>query len=269
MKLHKWMTVGLVAASVGVMSVGSGWAQPQPNHRDDDDNRGVATHRQGFRLVDPRGQQVNDNQAQFRFVIPGVGQSGTYYTNQNSHYYTPVQPPRRSGRSPGVQNPVKLEFGAFRHHEELAARLETLTRELCLDLHHNYQGNRGFDDVYGEAYRLMQAAKSLHSNEHRGDHKAMQRIAPRFDSLFHHVQRELHGWRSGDHRNIGQMNTHARMEEMEAVIHHLMYDLGVKPDHDHDHHDGDRNDRNDRDRNDRDRNDRDDRNDLGPKRQRP
>ena len=32
-------------------------------------------------------------------------------------------------------------------------------------------------------------------------------------------------------RNVGQLSLPAKMEEMEAVINYLMFDLGVKPDH--------------------------------------
>lgn len=235
----RWMTIGLVAASVGALCAVPGWAQPQRQTRDDDGHQyGVATHRKGFRLVDPRGQQVGDNYTQYRFVVPSFGQVGTFYTYKNTQYYTPYQAQQPAGRPLPVQSPEALEFGQFKHHDQLAVRLVALTKDLCLDLHHNYQENQGFDETYGEAYQLLQTARFLHGKEHQGDHQAMQRVLPELDGLFHHVQADIQSWRSMDRRNVGQLSLPAKMEEMEAVIHHLMFDMGVKPAHDHEHGEG-------------------------------
>lgn len=237
MSLNRWMTVGIVATSVCIAGIGSSWAQPQPRQRDDDDHRGVATYRKDFRLVDPRGQQVRDNYTRFRFVVPGIGQVGTFYTHENTHYYTPYQASGGPGRPQSAQRPVAIQFGSFRYHEELTDRLVALTKDLCLEMHHNYRDNRGFNRTYAKAYELMETAKFLNNREQRGDHRAMQRSSPKLDSLFHDVESDVRDWRSSERRSFGRMSLPARMEEMEAVIHHLLFDLGVKPDHNpgHDH----------------------------------
>ncbi|MDP1796987.1 MAG: hypothetical protein Q8K78_05880 [Planctomycetaceae bacterium] len=131
-----------------------------------------------------------------------------------------------------VPRPEPVKFGGFQKHEELAERLEMLANQLCLDLHANYQDNPEFDEVYGTAYKLLQAAKYVHGKEHAGDKAAIQRSVNSIDEAFHHVQRDIRDWRSANRRQVGQMNLAAKTEEFEAVLHHLMFEIGVKPSHD-------------------------------------
>lgn len=210
---------------------------------------GVVTHRSGFQLFNPHGIRVVDHHDDYRYVVPSSVHHGAFYTHEDIHYYTPpvtrvvVQQSQFFPQQPQqfVQNvvpaapppqPVTLKFGSFQHHEQLAERLEAMANQLCLDLHYNYQHNPGYAEAYREAYKLLQAAKYLHGRDHQGDHGALQRSGNGIDELFHHVQGEVRGWRSGNQRQVGQFSLAAKTEEMEAVIHHLLFDIGVKPAHD-------------------------------------
>lgn len=198
-------------------------------------HRGVAKHRAGIQLYSPLGVRVTEHQDHYRYVVPSRGRYGAYYTHENARYYTPP-----GGRVVGQQpqaapRPVAVKFGGYQHHEELAERLETLANQICLDLHHNHQENPEFDDVYGHAYKLLQAAKYIHGKEHAGDKAAIQRSVGSIDEMFHHMQRDIADWRSANRRQVGELNLVAKTEEFEAVLHHLMYEIGVKPAHDDQH----------------------------------
>lgn len=209
---------------------------------------GIATHRSGFHLFNPYGVRVVDHHDEYRYVIPSSGHHGTFYTHEDVHYYTPpvtrvvVQQPQFVPQQPQqfVQNvvpppqpqPVQLKFGGFQLHEQLAERLESMANQYCLDLHYNYQHNPGYPETYREAYKLLQAAKYIHGRDHQGDHAMIQRSVNSIDELFHHVQGEVRGWRSGNQRQVNQLSLAAKTEELEALIHHLMFDIGVKPAHD-------------------------------------
>lgn len=211
---------------------------------------GVATHRSGFQLFNPHGVRVVDHHDDYRYVIPPSGHHGAFYTYHDVHYYTPpvtrvvVQQPQFVPQQPQqfVQNvvpatppqPVQLKFGGFQLHQQLAERLESMANQFCLDLHYNYQHNPRYAEAYREAYKLLQAAKYIHGREHQGDHAMIQRSGNSIDELFHHVQGEVRGWRSGNQRQVGQLSFVAKTEELEALIHHLMFDIGVKPAHDDD-----------------------------------
>jgi hypothetical protein len=220
------------SATVAAVSLVLAWAGPalaQHHHH----HEGVATHRQGFRLFNPHGHVVNEHHDQYRYVAPPTAHHGAFYTHEDVHYYTP--PVSRVVVGPVAApppRPVPMEFGSFKHFEVLAERLDSLTNQLCVDLHHNYQHNRNYDETYREAYQVMQAAKFIHGSEHAGDREAIGRSATSLDNLFHHVQGELANWSSANVRRVGQYSLAAKLEEMEALIHHLMYDVGVKPDHD-------------------------------------
>ncbi len=194
--------------------------------------RGVAKHRIGIQIYSPTGVRVTDHQDQYRFVVPSTGRYGSFYSHDNARYYTPPVARIVGQQAPPAPRPVELKFGGFQKHAELAERLETLANQLCLDLHANYQDNPDFDEVYGLSYKLLQAAKYVHGKEHAGDKAAIQQSVNSIDEAFHHVQRDIRDWRSANRRQVGPMNLAATTEEFEAVLHHLMFDLGVKPSHD-------------------------------------
>lgn len=202
----------------------------QHNH-----NQGIPRYRTGIQLYNPLGIRVTENHDHYRYVVPSGGNYGAFYTHDDGYYYTPPvtrvvgQPPQPAPR------PVTLKFGGFQYHVELAQRLEMLANQFCIDLHYNYQENPEFDETYGQAYQVLQAAKFMVDKDNAGDHAALQRSVNSVDQLFHHVERDVRTWRSANRRQVGQLSLAAKTEEMEAVLHHLMFDLGVKPAHDEEH----------------------------------
>ena len=230
---------------MGTLAIGWLSLTPQIGLAQDHHHHGGGVHhRTGIRLINPNGVYVTDHHDDYRYVVPSSRHHhhGTFYTHENVHYYTPpvttvvVQQPQQFAQNvvPAAPppRPVAVQFGSFQHHEQLAERLEATANQFCLDLHYNYQHNPGYAETYREAYKLLQAAKYLHGKDHQGDHAALQRSGNGVDELFHHVQEEVRGWRSSNQRQVGQFSLAAKTEELEALIHHLLFDIGVKPAHD-------------------------------------
>ena len=162
---------------------------------------------------------------------------GAYYTTGQAHYYTPSPV---TGYAPAigapagpvtvqVQRPVELAFGGFSRYEDLGGRLALEANALCLDMHYNYRHNRNFAEVYREAYNVLQAANYLHGKEHQGDREAITKRMVEVDALFHHVQEEIRGWSRATTKQIGVNALPEKVEGVEAVLHHLCHDVGVKP----------------------------------------
>ena len=142
---------------------------------------------------------------------------GEYYVREgNSYYYD------------GRGTPQLIRYGSFSHVDDLAARLELLTQELCLDLHYNYRHNPGFRETYREVYEIYQLARYIHAEEHHGHRSEIARKLGGLDELFHHVQDDVRGWHRHHHRQIGTLGLAAKMERIESTIHHLMHDVGVE-----------------------------------------
>lgn len=220
-----------------LFAIGLCVASATPSSAQHRDRHGVATQRPGIsiNLFTPVGRPViREHHDDYRFVVPATPRYGAYYNYQDTHYFTPPAPPVVVNQPVIVQRPVSIEFGAYKHYEQLSDRLETLANQVCLDLHYNYQHNRNYAETYREAYQLMQVVKFIHGSEHRGDRNAIRKSADDLDELFHHVQRELKTWTREERRQVGQFGLLAKVEEMEALIHHLLFDLGVKPDHNRD-----------------------------------
>ena len=59
----------------------------------------------------------------------------------------------------------------------------------------------------------------------------MARRVDELDGLFHHVQQEVKTWSRRQNRQIAQGGAQAKVELLEATLHHLMYDVGVKGAH--------------------------------------
>lgn len=219
-----------LAICVLLTGFGASYAQHGHHHHDDHHHHGgISIHRHGFHLIDPHGHHVDDHHDHYHYVVPHVHGYGSYYTYNDVHYFTP---PVVAGRQQVAARPVAVEFGSYQHFEELAQRLEAISNQLCLDLHYNYRHNRDFRETYREAYQLMEIAKFIHDREHRGDRQAIAQQGDSLDQLFHYVQGEVAGWTSSQRRPVGRFSIEAKLEEMEALIHHLLFDIGVKPRHD-------------------------------------
>ncbi|WP_425399227.1 hypothetical protein [Aeoliella sp.] len=168
------------------------------------------------------------------FVVPHYDRHhhGSYWVDSGAYYYQP----RTYAVTPNthvVAKPIAIEFGGFSQVDDLSGRLERLANELCLDLHYNYAHNPGFNETYREAYQILDAAKSMHVKEHQDDREEIARQVQALDPLFHHVQGEVRGWSRKHQKQIGQAGIVTKIDSMEALLHHLMNDIGVKP------HDGD------------------------------
>ncbi|MCA9047328.1 MAG: hypothetical protein KDA89_01285 [Planctomycetaceae bacterium] len=123
--------------------------------------------------------------------------------------------------------PSSVAFGDFGHVDELAARLETLMSELCLDMYYNYSHNPGFQETYTEAYSLYLTARYIHAAEHHADREAIRRQLGGADSLFHHVEGDVVSWSRIAHHQVGTLDITAKMQLAEDTLHHLMEDVGV------------------------------------------
>jgi hypothetical protein len=152
---------------------------------------------------------------------------GTYYYDDGVNYYVP-QTYVTQGGAYVAGKPVPIEFGSFSHVDDLSGRLERLVNELCLDLHYNYQHNPGFGETYREAYQILQTAKYIHVKEHQGDRDEVARRLDEVDGLVHHVQKDLSRWSRRQSRQIGRGGARTKLESVEATLHHLMHDVGVK-----------------------------------------
>lgn len=203
------------------------WGAPCFGQHHHDRPRGTVHHR-NIQWVDPGGHVVQQHRDNYHYVVPTSPNYGSFYSYDNAHYYTPPAPPVIVSQPVVVQKPVVVEFGSFKHYEELATRLAAIANELCLDLHHNHRRNPKFGEIYREAYKVLQDAKYVHGSEHRGDRKALQAAIGPLDELFHHVRGEISDWKSEEVRRVGSASPPARLEEMEALIHHLMFDAGIK-----------------------------------------
>ena len=225
MNLMKMSLSGMVATVLMVGSSSTGWSQQK---------YGLPTHRPQIHinLFTPQGRPVPQGDDHFRYIVPASPRFGAFYTFDKGYYYTP----RVQRGQPGAR-PVLVTFGAARYYFELAERLEEACNELCLDLHYNYRENRSFKRVYSEAYQLLNAAKFIHDKAHENDRKAIRRSATEMDNLFHHVQEEVSGMRRQERQRVGRLNMEGKLEEVQALLHHLLYDLGVKPEHDENDHD--------------------------------
>jgi hypothetical protein len=163
-------------------------------------------------------------------VLPHIDHyhHGSYYVDSGYYYYQPqtfVTDPTQYV----VSKPVAVKFGSFSHIDDLSSRLERLANELCLDMYYNYSHNPAFAETYREAYQILQTAKYVHVKEHQDDRAEVARRLSELDPLFHHVQGEVGGWSRHHHRQIAQGSATAKIAVMEAILHHLMNDVGVKP----------------------------------------
>jgi hypothetical protein len=155
---------------------------------------------------------------------------GSYYWDDGINYYVP-RAHVTDGGAHVAGRPVVIEFGSYSHIDDLAGRLERLASDLCLELHYNYRHNRGFNATYREAYQIFVTAQYIHDKEHQGDRDEVARRVDELDGLFHHVQDDIRGWSRRSVRQIGRSGARAKLQAIEATLHHLMNDVGVRGAH--------------------------------------
>lgn len=175
----------------------------------------------------------------WNYVVPHHSTyGGAYYSTGDTHYYTPahVVPIAPSLHEAPlqptpvtVQKPIAMRFDGFSRYQDLAGRLDVAANLLCLDMHYNYRHHPRFAEIYREAYGILQAAKFIHGKEHQGDQETIRRRMAEVDRLFHHVQGEIVDWTPAQVKPIGSEPLQAKASALEAILHHLCFDVGVKP----------------------------------------
>ncbi len=156
-------------------------------------------------------------------------QYGSYYSTGNQHYYYP-QASVAYGTQTTQQaepDPVQIQFGGFVYANELTYQLQTLSNEICLDLHHNYQNNPEFMTTYRKAYDILQFAKFAQTPEGQQDRQGLVNELRNIDTIFHQVEDEVQGWTSTQQQQIGDLDLNTKLAYTEETLHHLMYDAGV------------------------------------------
>ena len=229
----RWFTPTVLTAAL-VLATGPATAQHGGGHGGYSGGRVPAYH------------GVYYGHSNWNYVVPHrPTYAGGYYSIGQTHYYTPtpivpllaVQPAPVAPVAPvapippppvEAQRPVQLAFGGFTRYQDLSGRLAGDVNALCLDLHHNYRGNKGFADVYAEAYSVLQAAKYLQGQEHNGDRAVVGQRVAEVHRLFHHVMDETRGWTRTAVRQVGTDTLAEKTAGVEAVLHHLEYDVGIK-----------------------------------------
>jgi hypothetical protein len=166
----------------------------------------------------------------FFYVQPHHHHHATFYTYQNQSYYIPPRPVVTSVEQAPPPQPQVIEFGSFAHVRELADRMSFLTNELCLGMHYNYPHNPAFKEVYRDTYGILQTGKTV-LNLSGGDRKQIADALSPLDEQFHRIQEQVRGWSRVHRRQIGNLGVVEKMGQLESIIHHLLYDAGIEPDH--------------------------------------
>jgi hypothetical protein len=222
-----------LAACTFLLSAAPLFGQQRRGHDD------VVHHNGHHDVIHHHGRHFGHND--WNYVVPHYDahrHSGSYYVQNQTYYYTPTPVVRvssahiRSAQLPPVQivqKPVELQFGGYARFEDLSGRLETEVNRLCLDMFYNYQHNPGFAEAYREAYSLLESAKFVHAKEHQGDRDAIRDHVTQMDQLMHHVLEEIQPWSRHHARQIASGGVIEKSSAVEAVLHHLCYDVGIEP----------------------------------------
>ena len=140
---------------------------------------------------------------------------GSYYVEKGSHYYQPHGARR-----------VVIERGSFSYVDDLAERFDDEVNQLGLDMHDNYDHNRGYHKAYRGVYQLLESAEKIRVSLEQEDRAAVGELVRGLDSLFQPVRRDVEGWTRRQHRQRGRGGLPAKIERVESLIHHLLHDVG-------------------------------------------
>ena len=77
--------------------------------------------------------------------------------------------------------------------------------------------------------------KFVHAKEHQGNHNAIRDQAVKMDRLYHHIQDQVANWTPTGNRRVGNDDFFEKIASVEAIIHHLCWEVGVQPHHDEHH----------------------------------
>jgi len=148
--------------------------------------------------------------------------SGSYYVERGKHYF---QPPR----SPQGSRPQKIKRGGGEFVDDLSQGLTYEAKMLCLDMKDNYSRHDGFDETYRAAYHTWQLASQIAKGDESLDHTPLATMARELDPQFQPVRRGVAGWTRHHKRQRGTGDVQAKVERIETLIHHLLYDIGPPP----------------------------------------
>lgn len=153
---------------------------------------------------------------------------GAYYCDSGVNYYLPYSYVV-STRSYAPSTPVVVNYGGYSHVDDLSDRLVRLANSLCLDLYYNYRHNPGYPETYRAAYQILTTAKYIHDNQ--SDREEIARQLNELDLLFHSLRDGLASWSRQAVRQVGPSDVQGKLADVEATLHHLMNDVGVKGAH--------------------------------------
>jgi hypothetical protein len=228
-------TSGILAGCIALLTTASANAQ----HRHGSGHTDFVQHGGHVDAVHHHGRHFGHNN--WNYVVPhhdAHHHNGSYYVQDNSYYYTPTPVVRVAPTTiqtaelypvQVVQKPVQLQFGGYARFEDLSGRLEVEINRLCLDMHYNYQHNPGFAEAYRDAYALLESAKFVHAKEHQGDRDAIRHHVTQMDQLMHHVLEGIRPWSRHHSRQVASGGVIEKSSAVEAILHHLCYDVGVEP----------------------------------------
>lgn len=163
-------------------------------------------------------------------VLPHISHHhhGSYWVDSGLYYYRPSTYVTTPGAYV-VSKPATIEFGGYAHTEDLAGRLVLIANDLCLDMHYNYADNPGYAETYREAYQILDMAKYMQAQENQNNRSEIANRVQDLDPLFHHVQGEVRSWSRRHQKQVGEAGIMTKIEIMESLLHHLMYDAGIRP----------------------------------------
>lgn len=183
----------------------------------------------------PSPSRSHYGHSNWNYVVPQTHHHhGAYYVQGNTSYYTPtpvtyVDASQTNYVPPPVQQPVSLQFGGFGRCNDLTGRLEAQLNLLCLELHYNYQNNPDFAHTYREAFELLLIAKRLHALDHVGQRQEIRDSVTSLDQKFHHTLDDVSKWTRQPNRHLPPGDAMQKGSTAEALLHHLCFDVGVKP----------------------------------------
>lgn len=165
-----------------------------------------------------------------RFIVPHFNRNyrGSYYCYGGSYYYYP-ETYAMGPSTVTTSEPVEMDYGGFDYVGDLAHRFERMTNDICLEMHYNYRGNPEFDQVYRDAYMVLTAAKEIEQAAERGDQQAAADLLYGLDQLFYYVYDQAATWERNEQKQIGDGDLMAKFSITEALLQHLMYNVGVEP----------------------------------------
>lgn len=129
----------------------------------------------------------------------------------------------------------KYAYGARAYTVELGNLMEQQANAACVEMSDHYRHNRGYEQTYAAAYKLLQDSQHISGlikqNYHRGSARKEDHIARDLfdmDRLLDQVEDDISRWtaRHGARRNDDTLRQ--ILNDFEQTLDYLMVDYGVK-----------------------------------------